>query len=107
MFGLLKRMFDRPSEMALIEAIKDGAVLVDVRNTEEFSTGNIKGSINIPLDQISGQIGKLKKDKTIVVFCASGMRSGRAKSILEGNGFQNVINGGGWRNVLSAIENNR
>jgi rhodanese-related sulfurtransferase len=107
MFGLFKRIFGRPGEMVLIEAIKDGAVLVDVRNTEEFSTGNIKGSINIPLDQLPDQIGKLKKNKTTVVFCASGMRSGRAKSILKENGFQNVINGGGWRSVLSAIENNR
>ncbi|HUH46840.1 MAG TPA: rhodanese-like domain-containing protein [Arenibacter sp.] len=107
MFGLFKKLFDRPDEKALLEAIKNGAILVDVRNAEEVLTGNIKGSINIPLDKIRNGIGKLKKNRTIIVFCASGIRSSRAKSILEENGFQQVINGGSWRRVASIIENNR
>ncbi|SRR5690606_8590078 len=106
MFGFFKNLFGRSSEK-LSEALKNGAVLVDVRSQGEFSMGSVKSSVNIPLDRLSGQLAKLKKDKTIVVFCASGMRSGQAKSILERNGFNNVINGGGWRSVQSAVEKNK
>ena len=104
MLGLLKNLFGGSSEK-LSEVIKNGAVLVDVRSQGEFASGNVKGSINIPLDKLSIQLGKLKKDKTIVVFCASGIRSSQAKSILNRNGFENVINGGGWRSVQSVVEN--
>jgi len=106
MFGFFKNLFGGSSEK-LSEALKNGAILVDVRSQGEFSMGNVKGSVNIPLDRISGQINKLKKDKTIIVFCASGMRSSQAKSILNRNGFNNVINGGGWVSVQSAIEKNK
>lgn len=106
MLGLLKNLFGGSSEK-LSEVIKNGAVLVDVRSQGEFASGNVKGSVNIPLDKLLSQLGKLKKDKTIVVFCASGMRSSQAKSILNRNGFENVINGGGWRSVQSAVEKNR
>lgn len=106
MFGFLKNLFGGSSEK-LSEVIKNGAILVDVRSQGEFASGNVKGSVNIPLDKLSIQLGKLKKDKTIVVFCASGMRSASAKSILNRNGFENVINGGGWRSVQSAVEKNR
>lgn len=104
MLGLLKNLFGGNSEK-LSEVIKNGAILVDVRSQGEFASGNVKGSINIPLDKLSIQLGKLKKDKTIVVFCASGIRSSQAKSILNRNGFENVINGGGWRSVQSVVEN--
>jgi|SRR5690606_1068938 phage shock protein E len=106
MFGFFKNLFGGSSEK-LSEALKNGAILVDVRSQGEFSMGNVKGSVNIPLDRISGQINKLKKDKTIIVFCASGMRSSQAKSILNRNGFNNVINGGGWVSVQSAVEKNK
>ncbi|MFA7445139.1 MAG: rhodanese-like domain-containing protein [Flavobacteriaceae bacterium] len=102
MFGFFKNLFGGGSEK-LSEAIKNGAVLIDVRTQGEFASGNVKGSVNIPLDRLSGQLGKLKKDKTIVVFCASGMRSASAKSILNRNGFENVINGGSWKNVEKFI----
>lgn len=104
MFDFLKNLFGGSSEK-LSEIIINGAILVDVRSQGEFASGNVKGSINIPLDRLSIQLGKLKKDKTIVVFCASGMRSSQAKSILNQNGFENVINGGGWRSVQSVVEN--
>lgn len=102
MFGFFKNLFGGSSEK-LSEAIKNGAVLIDVRSQGEFASGNVKGSTNIPLDKLSSQLGKLKKDKPIVVFCASGMRSASAKSILERNGYANVINGGSWKNVQSVI----
>lgn len=103
MFGIFKNMFATKNNSKLIEALKNGAYLVDVRSPAEFSAGSVKGAINIPLDVVQNQLSKFKNKKNIVVFCRSGGRSGQAKNILESNGFQNVINGGTWKNVSSAI----
>ncbi len=103
MFGIFKNMFAQENNSQLIEAIKYGAFLVDVRTPEEFSAGSAKGAVNIPLDKVSSQLQKFKGKKSIVVFCRSGNRSARAKSILEQNSFQNVINGGTWEDVQGVI----
>lgn len=89
----------------LIEAIHNGAFLVDVRTASEFSGGSVKGAVNIPLDGLPSKLSKFKGKKSIVVFCRSGIRSGQAKRILERNGFQDVINGGTWQNVNRIIDN--
>ncbi|KGN91024.1 sulfurtransferase [Porphyromonas crevioricanis] len=101
MFGLFKNLFGQPDNNRLAQAIQEGAYLVDVRTPGEFASGSVRGAVNIPLDQIQAQIDKFKDKKTIVVFCRSGGRSSQAKSILERNGFDNVINGGTWENVAS------
>ena len=77
--------------------VKNGAIILDVRSKGEFAGGHIKGSINIPVDQLANNLSKLKdKNKTIITCCASGMRSGSAKTILLNNGYTHVHNGGGW-----------
>lgn len=101
--GFFSALFGKTDNSQLTEVIKDGAFLVDVRTPAEFSTGSVKGAVNIPLDKVSSQLSKFKNKKSIVVFCRSGSRSGQAKSILESNGFQNVINGGTWQNVNQAV----
>ena len=52
MFSFLKKLFGN-NEEALLEAIKNGAIIVDVRTPGEFGQGHIKGSKNIPLN-VSG-----------------------------------------------------
>lgn len=84
----------------LKEALQGGCFLVDVRTAAEFRSGSAQGAINIPVDVLSSQISKFKGKKRIVVFCQSGGRSGSAKSILERNGFTNVINGGSVRRIV-------
>lgn len=101
--GLLSSLFGSSDNTALIESLKKGAFLVDVRTPSEFSGGSVKGAVNIPLDQISSQMSKFKGKENIVVFCRSGARSGQAKSILNNNGFNNVVNGGTWQNVHGAM----
>lgn len=103
MFGLFKNLFGQQDNSQLKEVLADNAFLVDVRTPSEFASGSVKGAVNIPLDKISGQLSKFKGKKNIVVFCRSGNRSSQAKSILEKNGFDNVVNGGTWQNVNSAI----
>ena len=98
MFGFLKNIFSNTND-DLKKIVNDGAFLVDVRSPDEYKSGHVKGSVNIPLDQIGKQIAKFKGKTNIVVFCRSGMRSGQAKSILEQNGFTNVTNGGTWDKI--------
>ncbi|MND96446.1 Thiosulfate sulfurtransferase PspE precursor [compost metagenome] len=105
MFEILKNLFAKKDNNKLSEALKNGAFLVDVRTPAEFSAGSVKGAVNIPLDKLQGQLAKFKGKKSIVVFCRSGNRSSLAKTILEQNGFQNVINGGTWKNVYEVANN--
>ena len=98
MFDQLKKMFSGKSDDTMVALIKQGAVIVDVRSREEFASGHVRGSINIPLQELSKNLGKLKKDKPVIVCCASGARSASAKSLLESHQFT-VHNAGGWRNV--------
>jgi len=103
MFGIFKNMFAPTDNGELKEAVKNGAFLVDVRTPAEFSAGSVKGAVNIPLDKVTHQLSEFKGKKSIIVFCRSGNRSGQVKSILEQNGFQNVINGGTWQNVNQEV----
>lgn len=95
--GLFSKLF-RP-KVDLHQWMKEGAKIIDVRSKGEFQSGNVKGSINIPLDQLANSIAKLDKQKPIITCCASGMRSASAKSILKRAGFEKVHNGGSWMSL--------
>ncbi|MDX2128479.1 MAG: rhodanese-like domain-containing protein [Chloroherpetonaceae bacterium] len=105
MFDFFKNLVGESNNTALETAVKSGAFLVDVRTPAEFSEGHVKGSVNIPLDTLPSNLKKFKEKNQIVVFCRSGNRSGQAKSFLEQNGFNNVINGGTWQNVNQFVQN--
>jgi rhodanese-related sulfurtransferase len=85
------------------ELLHNGGVIVDVRSKGEYNSGHIKGSINIPLDQLSSNLKKFKKDQAIITCCASGMRSGAAKSLLKSKGFEHTVNGGSWYSLNAKI----
>lgn len=81
------------------EALENGGVIVDVRTPGEFSSGHVKGALNIPLDKINGQVERIKHmGKPIVLCCASGMRSGSATSMLKKQGVE-CYNGGSWHSL--------
>jgi phage shock protein E len=56
----------------------------------------------IPVTELEGRLGEVAsavggdKTKRVVVYCRSGGRAGRAKALLEANGFSNVVNAGGY-----------
>ncbi len=85
------------------ELVMHGAQIIDVRSPSEFASGHVKGSVNIPLNQLSSQINKIKKNTPIITCCASGMRSASAKSTLSILGFKEVYNGGGWMSLNGKI----
>ena len=85
------------------EALKKGAVVIDVRTPHEYDEGHVKNSVNIPVDRIAANVGRIKQmNKTIIFCCASGARSGTATRIMKANGLKDVINGGSWMSVLKA-----
>jgi phage shock protein E len=78
------------------EKIAAGARVVDVRSVAEFKDGAYKGAINIPLAFLQARMNELEpKDKPIVLYCASGARSGQGARILKSAGFTDVVNAGG------------
>ncbi len=85
----------------LPKLVEEGAIVVDVRSVSEFQQGSRPGSVNIPLGEINSRSNELDKNKTIILCCASGSRSGMAVGILKKNGFKNVVNAGSWMNTLN------
>jgi rhodanese-related sulfurtransferase len=100
MIDTLKSLFSSKPSADFAALVKAGAIILDVRSKGEYSGGHIKGSINIPVDQLAENLGKLKdKNKTIITCCASGMRS----AILISKGYADVHNGGGWSSLNNKI----
>lgn len=100
MLNFLKNMFSGTDMTEIKEIIANGGVIIDVRTPAEFSGGHPKGAKNIPLDRLESNISQIKNmKKPVVVCCASGMRSARAKSILSARGIENVYDAGGWHNL--------
>jgi phage shock protein E len=96
---LRRRMTYRMVRQNLPNYLKEGAVIVDVRSPEEFRIGSVGGSVNIPLQELNSKTDELDPEKTILLCCRSGSRSGMAAGILKGKGFKNVVNAGSWTNL--------
>jgi len=76
------------------------ATLVDVRTKDEFASGHVEGSINIPLNEVPQRVAEFDEmSKPLILCCLSGGRSGQATQFLTDNGIEDVHNGGGWSQV--------
>jgi len=94
------RAEDRPVER--IEAIDlgelarridgpDGPLVLDVRNSAEFESAHIPGSLHIPFGQLRNRIDEVPRERPVATICKAGKRSGLAASILQREGFEGVI----------------
>ena len=91
--------------MTIRDLINDeNATIVDVRTPGEYMSGNVAGSINIPLNEVPSRVDEFKGlSRPIIVCCLSGGRSGQAAAFLSANGVDEVYNGGGWMEVNGAL----
>ena len=103
LFQAIKNFFKSSPEIDTKDLVKN-AYLVDVRTASEFANGHVKGSVNIPMDQLSKNIDLLKAKQPLVIFCQSGMRAGIAKAMLKKNGIDQVTNVGGWQKLKRDLE---
>lgn len=63
------------------------ALILDVRDYDEIKTGVIKGSLNIPTQDVATNLSKIPKDKEIIVHCKTGTRASMAYQTLKENGY--------------------
>jgi rhodanese-related sulfurtransferase len=86
-----------------VRLINKGAIVIDVRNPEEFQSGHIVNARNLALDKIASETDPLakQKNKVLVTVCANGASAGKAAALLRKAGYQAVfsLKGGlsGWR----------
>ena len=86
------------------EMIDRGEVFIlDVRTREEYNESHINGSILIPVKELDIRFKELPRDKKILVYCRTGIRSVTASEILVKNGFNQIYNMQGgitaWKNA--------
>ncbi len=75
------------------DEVARGALLVDVREKEEWDAGHMPGAVHIPLGEIPDRLGELPRDRSIILTCRSGNRSGKVKDyLMDEHGYQNVHN---------------
>jgi len=84
------------------QLIKQGALIIDVRSTEEYASGHLPYSLHIPYEQVEQQFAQLelRKDRSVVLYCRSGNRAGIAYKALEKIGYTALHNGGGLNALL-------
>ena len=75
----------------------DGALLLDVRDPDEFDEGHIPGATNLPLNEIRSRMGELPRDRALWVYCGVGQRAYDATRILLQNGYDVKNLAGGMR----------
>ena len=82
-----------------------GALLLDVREEDEYRSGHLPGSKNLPLNMLPTLFTGLgPKDTPVFVYCLSGGRSARAVSFLQRKGFTRVKNIGGISDYTGRVE---
>jgi rhodanese-related sulfurtransferase len=103
--GLLSFLFGgNKRQERLVQALQNGAQIIDVRTPGEFAQGHAKGSVNIPLNKLPNSMNKIgKKDGPVVLCCRSGARAGNAQSMLQSKGIE-AINAGPWQSVAKALK---
>lgn len=90
--GLIKKV----DVMEIDQLVEDGEYLLDIRTGEEYSLGNINGSVNIPLDELRDRMDEIPKDRIIYVNCQVGLRGYLGCRILNQNGFNTYNLDGGY-----------
>lgn len=87
----------------LKEKMKEGAVLIDVRQPEEFEEASIEGSTLIPLNELPARLVEIPAADEIYVHCKSGGRSSKAVAFLRDHEV-NAINVAGGIKAWLAME---
>jgi rhodanese-related sulfurtransferase len=87
---------------AALSLLSEGAVLIDVREPDEWLVGRAPQAVHIPLGELASQFSALPSDRKLIMVCRSGGRSGKAAAALVERGFPAVNLAGGMQAWQSA-----
>jgi rhodanese-related sulfurtransferase len=89
-------VFDRRSLPEITPAeMGEDAVLLDVRDSDEWAAGHAPGARHVPMMQVPGRLDEVPRDRDVVVVCRVGARSAQVVAYLQAQGFDRVANLGG------------
>ncbi len=80
-----------------VQDLPADAVLLDVREDDEWAAGHVEGAVHLPLAQVPGRLGDLPDADPLYILCRSGNRSGRAAAWLNQQGVASVNVSGGMQ----------
>jgi NADPH-dependent 2,4-dienoyl-CoA reductase/sulfur reductase-like enzyme/rhodanese-related sulfurtransferase len=101
-FSPLETAAGLKASLAAAKAGGAAALVLDVRNVNEYEEGHIAGSLNLPLDELRFRLDELPRSVRIHIHCRSGFRSHLALRILNENGYEDVVNvTGGYMAILA------
>ena len=86
--GVKYQTIDSNKAMDIINS--EGAIIIDVREKDEYDGGHIANAVNIPLSEINGI--NYDKETNIIVYCATGIRSSEAAKELKDMGYSKIYN---------------
>ena len=81
-------MFDRVDPLTAKTRLENGAVLIDVREQDEFDQVRVPGATLIPLSEFATRFTEMPKDQEVVLMCAGGIRSAQAAQFAAQHGFK-------------------
>lgn len=82
------------------EALRRGAVIIDIRTAAEFDRGKVRDSVNIPIDRININLKRIvQMNKPIVICSNSDSENDRVIDVLKANGVKEIHNGGNWTRI--------
>jgi rhodanese-related sulfurtransferase len=96
-----------PEELALRLDGPEPPLVLDVRNDSEYAGEHIPGSLHVPYGEIAARVGEIPRDRPLATICRGGKRSGLAASILQREGFAEVVHVGqgvgAWRDAGNPV----
>jgi phage shock protein E len=94
---------DQPAALKALQ--RADSVLIDVRTAQEYANGALPGATRIETKDLAGRIASIApgKDTPVVLYCRSGRRSSAAQDLLQGLGYSQVINAGGYEDLKAVV----
>ena len=101
--GIFSYFFGTGSEK-LKDALRKGAVIIDVRTPHEFDFGHIPGALNIPVDRVKTNADRIRQLKKPVIICSHNFAdAAEVIELLRALGINESLNGGNWESLLRKI----
>lgn len=103
-FAIMRRKGQISTKEAT-EFARRGAIVIDVRSPEEYSAGHLSQALNMPVEEIASLLPAKVRDKSrvILLHCKTGLRSKKAKTLLDRQGYANVFDMGSYERAFKIV----